>query len=143
MSDIFEGIQWRLCNNWFDIVPVDKSKPINYLEIGTLCGGNLFSVAKEYGFHNNSKLHCVDPWLKYDDYDENYEQNDNYNIFLKNLENSSHKHKIAVHRGFSHEEVHKLENDYFDIIYIDVAFKVGSETKHRYIVVNIHYLNKI
>ena len=119
MTDSFEGIQWKLCNNWFNFIKVDKNKPINYLEIGTLCGANLFSVAKEYGFHNDSKLHCIDPWLKYNDYDENYEQEDNYNKFVKNLENSSHKHKIVVHRGFSHIEVPKLDDDYFDIIYID------------------------
>jgi hypothetical protein len=107
MTDTVEGIQYRLCNNWFDFITVDQSKPINYLEIGTLCGANLFSVAKEYGFHNDSKLRCIDPWIKYDDYDENYEQDDNYNIFVKNLENSSHI------------EVPKLEDDYFDIIYID------------------------
>ena len=114
MTDSFEGIQWKLCNNWFNFIKVDKNKPINYLEIGTLCGANLFSVAKEYGFHNDSKLHCIDPWLKYNDYDENYEQEDNYNKFVKNLENSSHKHKIVVHRGFSHIEVPKLYDDYFD-----------------------------
>ncbi len=119
MTDSFEGIQWKTCNNWFNLIKLDESIPINYLEIGTLCGANLFSVAKSYCSHNQSKLHCIDPWLTYDDYDETYNHNNNYVFFLRNLENSSHKHKINVHRGFSHIEVPKLDDDYFDIIYID------------------------
>jgi len=36
----FEGVQYRLADNWFPIINVDsyKNNPINYLEIGTFYG---------------------------------------------------------------------------------------------------------
>ena len=68
----FEGIQYTLATNWFSHISVDffKCKPINYLEIGTLYGANLFSVAKSYALHDDSKLYCIDPWEDYNDYPE-------------------------------------------------------------------------
>ena len=61
----FDGVQYRLANNWFNILNVNdyKNKEINYLEIGAFYGANLISVAKTYGLHENSKLYCVDPWV--------------------------------------------------------------------------------
>ena len=38
---------------------------------------------------------------------------------MKNIENSGHKEKVEVRRGFSHEKVPTFEDDFFDMIYID------------------------
>ena len=38
---------------------------------------------------------------------------------MKNIENSGHKNKIIVNRGYSNREVLKFEDEFFDIIYID------------------------
>ncbi len=67
-----EGLYWRLANNWFFNVPIENfsTRPIKYLEIGTLYGANLISVAQTYGFNPESELHCVDPWEDYAEYDE-------------------------------------------------------------------------
>ena len=118
----FEGVQYRLANNWLQKVNIDeyKDRPIKYLEIGTFFGANLLSVADSYGLHKDSKLYCIDPWIDYEDYPEyKDEQSIIYNGFLKNLETSSVKDKIVVNRGYSNFEVPKLEDNFFDIIYID------------------------
>jgi predicted O-methyltransferase YrrM len=118
--DYIEGIQIRLCDNWFNYIPINKEKPINYLEIGTLHGANLLSVADYYGKHIDSKLYCIDPWDDYEDYNEYKElQNDHFNIFLKNLNNHPDKDKITYYKNYSHKILPTLEDDYFDIIYID------------------------
>ena len=94
--------------------------PIHYLEIGTFYGANLFSVANSYGLHSNSQLICIDPWEDYDDYPEYKNQQQTvYDTFLNNLENSGQKDKIHVHRGYSNKVVPTLQDNFFDIIYID------------------------
>lgn len=113
-----KGEVYRLANNWFDIVRVDKNKEIRYLEIGSFVGANLVSVANTYCSHPNSRLFCIDPWIDYEDYPEyKGRQMSIYNTFIENIE--AHKEKIVIKRGYSHEEVPKFEDNYFDLIYID------------------------
>jgi predicted O-methyltransferase YrrM len=118
----FDGVQYRLANNWFSKVNVYdyKDKPINYLEIGTFYGANILSVAKTYGLHNDSKLYCIDPWEDYEEYPEYKNQQESiYNTFMNNVEKSGDKSKIIINRGYSNNEIPKLQDDFFDIIYID------------------------
>ena len=78
------------------------------------------SVAKTYCVHSDCKLHCIDPWVDYDEYPEyKNEQSSIYEAFMINLQSSGIKDKITVHRGYSNTEINKLEDDFFDIIYID------------------------
>jgi SAM-dependent methyltransferase len=122
LDSSFEGKFYYLADNWFDAIAVldYAQKPIKYLEIGTFYGANLFSVGKSYGLHPESQLHCIDPWQDYEEYPEyKGEQPNIYETFLKNLETSGQKDKITIHRGYSHTEVPKFEENYFDIIYID------------------------
>ena len=42
-----------------------------------------------------------------------------YNAFINNVEKSGHKNKIIVNRGFSNIVIPSLQDDFFDIIYID------------------------
>jgi predicted O-methyltransferase YrrM len=118
----FEGLFWNLADNWLPILDLNeyKNKPITYLEIGTLYGANLLSVAALYGLHNETKLYCIDPWIDYKDYPEyKGKQNSIFQTFTNNIDASEHRDKITVIRGFSNEEVPPLENEFFDIIYID------------------------
>jgi len=118
----FKGIQWRLSDSWFNKIELNQynNKSINYLEIGTLHGANIISVANTYGSHPDSKLFCIDPWEEYDEYNEYLkEQENNYNIFLENIENSGFKNKIIIKRGYSNIEILKFPDNFFDIIYID------------------------
>lgn len=118
----FEGVAYRLADNWYQYVDVNRHKntAINYLEIGTFYGANVISVANTYGFHPESKLYCIDPWEDYNDYPEyRGEQPNIYNSFIRNVEKSGQKDKIIVKRGYSNKEIPKFDEDFFDIIYID------------------------
>lgn len=116
----FEGTAYRLTNSWQRIIPIDKSAPLKYLEIGAFYGANLISFANNYVKHRDSELHVIDPWIDYDEYPEYKGQQDSiYSTFQKNISASGHEEKIRIHRGFSHEELLKLPDNYFDIIYID------------------------
>jgi predicted O-methyltransferase YrrM len=97
------------------------NKPIKYLEIGTFYGANLLSVAGSYCSHPESVLHCIDPWVDYSEYSEyKGQQSKIYETFLQNLEVlGDDKKKVIVHRGFSNDLVPTLDDDSFDIIYID------------------------
>lgn len=118
----FEGTVYRLANNWNQFLDVDSfaKKSINYLEIGTFYGANLFSVANSYALHCDSKLFAIDPWIDYEEYPEyKNEQSKIYSMFQNNLSSFEHKHKINIIRGFSNEQIPKLLDNNFDIIYID------------------------
>tara|TARA_R110000868_G_scaffold4521_3_gene28427 strand:+ start:441 stop:1013 length:573 start_codon:yes stop_codon:yes gene_type:complete len=122
MSDKFTGVSYRLADNWHTHIHLNnyKDRPINYLEIGTFYGANLLSVASSYGLHNESKLHCIDPWDDYAEYPEYKSQQATiYKTFMDNVEKSRYKDKVQVHRGFSNVEIPKFEDNFFDIIYID------------------------
>jgi predicted O-methyltransferase YrrM len=119
----FEGTAYRLSDNWNSIIPLDlQNRPIKYLEIGAFHGANVISVAESYGLHPDSKLYCIDPWINYDEYPEYKEegmQENNYSIFMRNIRNNNLDNKVITLRGFSSVEIPKLENESFDIIFID------------------------
>jgi len=95
--------------NWLSIIPLDhfSTRPIKYLEIGR--GENVLSTIDTYASHPDSIAICIDLW--------NEEQN-TYKTFLNTIEESG-KENITVHRGYSHKIVPTLDNESFDIIYID------------------------
>jgi precorrin-6B methylase 2 len=95
--------------NWLSIIPLDhfSTRPIKYLEIGR--GENVLSTIDTYASHPDSIAVCIDLWQ---------EEQNTYKTFLNNIEESG-KGNITVHRGYSHKIVPTLENESFDIIYID------------------------
>jgi|LauGreDrversion4_2_1035121.scaffolds.fasta_scaffold97461_5 predicted O-methyltransferase YrrM len=121
VSTGFNGVHYRLSTNWNSILPLRQyNKPITYLEIGTFYGANLLSVADSYASHEDSILHCIDPWEDYQQYPEyKGQQNTIYNTFLQNIEESNKKDNIVIHRGYSHKLLSTFDDDMFDIIYID------------------------
>jgi len=115
----FEGVSYRMADNWYGMLPGFEG-PIRYLEIGTFYGANLFSVGRSYAGHPDSRMYCIDPWIDYEDYPEYKNQQESvYDTFMRNLESSGQKEKITVIRGFSHTEIPKFEDDFFNLIYID------------------------
>ena len=121
VSTSFSGVQYRLATNWNSILPLHSyNKPITYLEIGTFYGANLLSVADSYASHPDSILHCIDPWEDYEQYQEYKGQQDTiYNTFLQNIQESSKKDNIIIHRGYSQQLLPTFDDEMFDIIYID------------------------
>jgi len=122
LPSTFHGKIFRLANNWFEHMEINtyNSRPIKYLEIGASCGANVISVANTYASHPDSKLYVIDPWEDYDQYPEyKGEQPTVYATFLNNIENSGHKDKISINRGYSRDCIPTFEDEFFDIIYID------------------------
>lgn len=119
----FQGVHYRLADFWHNHIPLHAyaNKPIKYLEIGAFYGANLLSVARSYGAHPDSVLHCIDPWTDYSEYPEyKGQQTTIYDTFIKNIETlGDDRKKVVVHRGFSNELVPNLEDASFDIIYVD------------------------
>jgi SAM-dependent methyltransferase len=118
----FIGTTYRTADNWFYHVNLLEyiDRPIKYLEIGAFYGANLLSVEKTYARNPDSKLYCIDPWEDYDEYPEyKGHQTSIYESFMKNVENSGKGHKIEIRRGYSHDELLKFEDEFFDIIYVD------------------------
>lgn len=118
----FEGRFFTTTDNWFNKINVDeyKNRPVTYLEIGAHCGGNIVSVANTYCNHEDSKIHCIDPWIDYEEYPEFKGTIDNvFNQFNRNIVNFGISDKTIVHRGFSNRELLKFKDEMFDIIYID------------------------
>ena len=117
---ILEGVAYEVASNWFEKLPVNKEAPLKYLEIGAFYGANLLSVAQTYGAHPNAELHCIDPWCDYSEYPEYKGEIESiYGAFKRNIKNNGIEDKVKVHRGFSHEEIPKLQDKYFDLIYVD------------------------
>lgn len=122
MLSNFSGVQYKLATNWFNKLNVKEyeGRAIQYLEIGTFYGANLLSVAESFGAHPESKMYCIDPWEDYAEYPEyKNQQTTIYDTFLSNIEKSGAKEKFVVKRGYSNLELLKLEDDFFDIIYVD------------------------
>ncbi len=119
----FKGTSFTLPDNWFYTMPYESfaERPIRYLEIGVLSGIHLMCVARTYASHPESQLHAIDPWTDYTEYPEYKGEQDSifdqykYNISLF----PDVTPKITTHRGFSHEEIPKFEDQFFDIVYID------------------------
>lgn len=123
ISDIlpnFKGTIFTTADNWKDYIPL-VYEPIRYLEIGSFCGGSLISAEKTYGAHPESKLYCIDPWEDYEEYPEyKGEIQTVYELFQHNIkEHISDLSKVEVLRGYTHEQIHKIQDASLDIVYID------------------------
>jgi len=113
----YKGTLYRTALFWEPYLDFKKDDNIKYLEIGAFHGGNAISFAL---LHKNSEIHCVDPWLDYNDYPEyKNEQDNNYKTFLQNVVLSNQMDKFYIHRDFSFNKLNTFSKDYFDIIYID------------------------
>lgn len=118
---VFRGYGFRCVDNWFDIIPVNETKPIQYLEIGAYCGVNVCGVAASYASHPDSRLHVIDPWEKYNEYNEYDTDNLNnaFEYFQYNISANNLTDKVLTYKGYSHKLVHQFDDKFFDIIYID------------------------
>ncbi len=118
----FEGIVYNLSYKWLNIIPKKEDQPIKYLEVGAFQGANICSLMKTYAIHKDSELHCIDPWINYDGYQEyTNSQKTNYSKFLKNISklSSNDIQKLYIYRNFSKNVIPTFKDDYFDIIFID------------------------
>ena len=129
----YQGEVLRISNRWLEVIPKPTQK-MNILEIGAYHGANICSLMKTYAIHPLSEVHCIDPWLDYNGYDEyKSEQASNYSIFLKNITKLKPEdlQKVYIHRAFSGDIIPTFQDKSFDMIYID-----GNHTE-RYVLEDI------
>lgn len=105
--------------DWANFIPKSEG-PIKYLEIGCADGGNAIYISNSYCSHPDSKIYCVDPWFDYDEYPE-YKgvQEEGWNTFNTNIQNSGNISKFSIHRGLSDNIVPTFEDNFFDMIFVD------------------------
>jgi hypothetical protein len=118
----YQGLGWRLSNNWLKFLPQSNNLPLNYLEIGTLHGANLISVEHFFGKNKESKFVVIDPYADDIEYNEyKGEQDLNYNTFRTNVEMVNLIDDVSLFhlREKSSKAIPKLKDYYFDIIYVD------------------------
>lgn len=114
----FRGQAYRMADNWKPFLPVDATKPLRYIEIGAFYGANLLSVAMTYGAHPQSVFVAIDPWTDYSEYPEYKGQQETiYETFTYNV--APIAHKLSVFRDYSHKVLPTLEDDSFDMVYVD------------------------
>ena len=131
----FIGGHYRLAYNWFEHVNIDdyKNRGFKYLEIGAYNGANILSFATSYGVHEDTKLYCIDPWEDYEDYPEyGQEQTNNYERYMKNLENSGVSSKITTIRGYSNIEVPKFEDNFLILFTLMETMNPNMYLKMQY-----------
>lgn len=118
--DNFKGERWRSLKPWHKYVKLNPHSPLNYLEIGSHSGGSVIDFNNEYGKNPETKLYCIDPWTDYDDYFEYKGKTTKiFEDFKKNIKNANIEEKVIILRGFSHDKIHDLSDNFFDVIYID------------------------
>lgn len=93
---------------------------VRYLEIGLFEGGSAFWMLENVLTHPTSKLVGIDPFEDTRSYEAKFATT--YpERFKQNLAKSGAKSRVELIQGFSQLEMRKMENDQFDIIYIDGA----------------------
>jgi hypothetical protein len=135
--ETFKGTILRGPTEWINTGCISanemQKRPINYLEIGVLHGSNLLQVINILLKHPLSKAYAIDPWIDYDEYSEykkdttQYDNESNFNICMNNIKNHAnakqapymHNNKLTIIRDMSDNAIPKLEDNFFDIIYID------------------------
>ena len=119
-EELKNNISYKLADEWTPNLDINdyNNRPINYLEVGVYYGNNLISVAKSYASHKDSRLYCIDTWNicenKYKDMAKN-----SFDIFMKNMIFYNITHNLIIFRGDDYNQINNLEDDLFDIIYIN------------------------
>jgi predicted O-methyltransferase YrrM len=123
--------------SWFYPINIDKflkkfkgKNNLNFLEIGSFEGKGTNYLVENFLQGENSKITCIDPWIKYSEstvtkmvgrstngkmWDDLINEN-TYDIFLKNVKKN--ENKIIVKRGLSQDILPELKESY-DFVYVD------------------------
>lgn len=139
----YKGQGFRLPDQWTKILNYKhySSIPIKYCEIGVFNGINFICVEKIFGNHSKTEMVAIDPWLNYDDYPEYKDKNMQsiYDTAIENMKkNNIDMNKVKIMREFSHKAAHQLQDEYFDIIYID-----GNHEPHAVMEDAVLYFRKL
>jgi Methyltransferase domain len=119
VSKKYKGVCGIDARKFMLVIPYSE-KPVKYGEIGSCCGGSAIAIMRTYCHLPGSEVHCIDPWIDYSDYSEyKNEQSLHFTHFLQNIVELGDPSKLHLHRGFSHTKMHELEDNSFDIFFVD------------------------
>lgn len=108
------SVDWFTGNlkQWKQYLGPYKGRPgINYLEIGVFEGRSAIWMLENILTDPTAKLTGIDLFPE--------EAGDLKQKYMGNLEKSGYRHKTTTIQGYSQNELKRLPNDSFDIIYID------------------------
>jgi hypothetical protein len=108
----FEGLGLKNFENLKNIIDIKKS--INFLEIGCYEGNCHLWMYQNILLNSDSKSVVIEP---FGNGTGNSTHSDVYNIFTQNLQ--KYIDKITILRGISNDMLPSLNNNNYDIIYID------------------------
>ena len=103
--------------NWLSFIRPGRITQVNYLEIGVFCGHNIVTFERIYGRHPDSRMYGIDPWNK---------ETSNYSHCLTNILSTGRAEKFEFRKGLSHIELNRLNDDFFDFIYIDGSYNSSN-----------------
>lgn len=114
---------WFGPSNFKILDHLKHSDNIMFLEIGSFEGYSANYFVEHFLSGNNSKITCIDPWIKYSestvtkmpDWDKLINES-TYDIFIRNTKSNSDK--IIIKRGLSKDILPSLKSEY-DFIYVD------------------------
>ena len=121
----------------------DETHRPRVLQIGCAQGGDAVENAKILKLpHINGELHVID-WFKgnltVDEEEEWYYREENAPIWRNHLESEAKKFgvedRITIFEGDSREMIHKVKDNYYDIVFIDGGHEydiVKSDIEHGY-----------
>ena len=114
---------WFSPSNLTVLQPYKNKDNVMFLEIGSFEGYSANYFVDNFLSGNNSKITCVDPWIKYSESTitkisgvDDVINEGTYKIFTDNTKDNSDK--IIIKRGFSKDVLPALQPEY-DFIYID------------------------
>ena len=119
------GVVWFLVNQ-------RKNSYLNLLEVGSWGGASALTWGQGLELYNNSsgRITCIDAWSPYYAPDTIFDElskdindallgEEPYNTFLKNIKYIHPEIDVTMHKGWSSDTFPKLEQNSFDLIYID------------------------
>jgi predicted O-methyltransferase YrrM len=118
MSKYFYTKAWFLASELRNLIYtyVDGTKPLSMLEIGCFEGLSTSFFSDEFLKHPDSQLYAVDPFDLGDT--TTPLTSDTERLFLKNIHQSDHFHKILFFKQTS-DDFFKMNEATFDFVYID------------------------
>lgn len=116
----FAGRQFNGLGHWPQAIPLDPSSELKYLELGSHSGSSVINFHKMYGKNPNTRMYCIDPWMDHSDYFEYKGTIENTFLdFKRNIQEHNIEDRVEILRGYSHARLLELNDDFFDLIYID------------------------
>ena len=106
----------------FSEVLSSKSDNFKYLEVGTFEGGSAIYVATKYP---NSKIFCVDNWVRTED---GYKVLD-FNEIERNFDKNKSNFRNIIKIKNSSDDFFKNNNHKFDVVYVDGYHKASQVLK--------------